>query len=115
MTNLLSPFANLKSWPELYGFWIYGDGPALVEIADKYRGQAGALDASVKRVREGIRGKRAIEWRLVDQIAPRSRFAQVVTDRAHKLAAEAKANTQSAPGPQTGITLESLLFFLQIE
>ncbi len=28
-------------------------GPALVEIAEKYRGQAGALDASVKRVREG--------------------------------------------------------------
>ena len=28
-------------------------GPALVEIAVKYRGQPGALDASVKRVREG--------------------------------------------------------------
>jgi cytochrome c len=28
-------------------------GPALIEIAAKYRGQAGALDASVKRVREG--------------------------------------------------------------
>ena len=28
-------------------------GPALVDIADKYRGQPGALDASAKRVREG--------------------------------------------------------------
>jgi len=31
-------------------------GPALVAIADKYRGQAGALDASVRRVREGSTG-----------------------------------------------------------
>ncbi len=31
-------------------------GPALIEIATKYRGQAGALEASIKRVREGSTG-----------------------------------------------------------
>jgi cytochrome c len=31
-------------------------GPALMEIAAKYRGQAGALEASIKRVREGSTG-----------------------------------------------------------
>jgi cytochrome c len=28
-------------------------GPSLMEIAAKYRGQSGALEASIKRVREG--------------------------------------------------------------
>src|SRR5690606_12223520 len=31
-------------------------GPSLVAIAEKYRGQSGALDASVRRVREGSTG-----------------------------------------------------------
>jgi cytochrome c len=31
-------------------------GPALMEIAAKYRGQAGAMEASIKRVREGSTG-----------------------------------------------------------
>jgi len=31
-------------------------GPALVDVAAKYRGQAGAIDASIKRVREGSQG-----------------------------------------------------------
>lgn len=31
-------------------------GPALLDVANKYRGQAGALDASVKRVRQGSSG-----------------------------------------------------------
>ena len=31
-------------------------GPPLVAIAEKYRGQSGALDASVRRVREGSTG-----------------------------------------------------------
>src|SRR5690606_3473972 len=31
-------------------------GPPLVAIAEKYRGQSGALDASVRRVREGSAG-----------------------------------------------------------
>jgi benzoyl-CoA-dihydrodiol lyase len=35
---------------------------------------------------EGIRGKRAVEWGLVDAIAPRSRFAEAVDERAKKLA-----------------------------
>ncbi len=37
---------------------------------------------------EGIKGKRAVDWRLVDQVVPKSRFAQVVADRAKVLAAQ---------------------------
>jgi benzoyl-CoA-dihydrodiol lyase len=36
---------------------------------------------------EGVKGKRALEWKLVDAIAPRSKFADVVRERARRLAA----------------------------
>jgi benzoyl-CoA-dihydrodiol lyase len=34
---------------------------------------------------EGIKGKRAVEWKLVDAIAPRSRFSEMVDTRARAL------------------------------
>src|SRR5438876_584648 len=36
---------------------------------------------------EGVRGKRAVEWRLVDELVPRSRFDARVAERAGELAA----------------------------
>jgi cytochrome c len=40
-------------------------GPPLIEIADKYRNQSGALEASIKRVREGATGV----WGKIPMIA----------------------------------------------
>src|SRR5205814_5895800 len=37
-------------------------------------------------VAEGIKGKRAVEWNLVDAIAPLSRWSESVRERARKLA-----------------------------
>src|SRR5262249_9800615 len=36
---------------------------------------------------EGVRGSRAVEWRLVDELVPRSRFEARVAERASALAA----------------------------
>ncbi len=52
---------------------------------------------------EGIKGKRAVAWRLVDGIAARSRFDEAVRERAEALAA---TSTRNANGP--GIELKSL-------
>ncbi|HSF16481.1 MAG TPA: 2,3-epoxybenzoyl-CoA dihydrolase [Vicinamibacteria bacterium] len=52
---------------------------------------------------EGIRGKRAREWKLVDEIAPRSKFEELVRKRAE---ARAASSARGADGP--GITLTSL-------
>ncbi len=52
---------------------------------------------------EGIRGKRAVDWRLVDAVAPRSRFGQVVADRAKVLAAKS-----DRPKDGRGLTLDAL-------
>src|SRR5690606_8380936 len=39
---------------------------------------------------EGIKGKRAVDWNLVDAIAPRSRFNEAIAARARELAAQVK-------------------------
>jgi benzoyl-CoA-dihydrodiol lyase len=54
-------------------------------------------------VAEGVRGKRAVEWRLVDAVYPTSQFKERVARRARELA------TQSdRPGSGPGITLGPL-------
>ncbi len=52
---------------------------------------------------EGIRGKRAVQWGLVDAIAPRSKFEEVTKERAKALAASVDSPTK---GP--GISLPPL-------
>jgi len=52
---------------------------------------------------EGIKGKRAIDWKLVDSLAARSRFDDAVKERAEALA---KTSTRNAEGP--GIELKPL-------
>ena len=37
---------------------------------------------------EGVKGRRALQWGLVDELAPRSRFPEVVRERALELAAD---------------------------
>ncbi len=46
-------------------------------------------------VAEGIKGRRAVEWRLVDQIVPKSRFAQTVAERARSLAQKSDRPTDA--------------------
>ena len=51
---------------------------------------------------EGVRGQRARDWRLVDEVVPNSKFDETVTERANKFAA-------AAPRPaSTGIALTPL-------
>jgi benzoyl-CoA-dihydrodiol lyase len=52
---------------------------------------------------EGIKGRRALEWKLVDAIAPRSKFSEVATDRSKALAAGSNRR-----GLGDGIVLEQL-------
>jgi benzoyl-CoA-dihydrodiol lyase len=54
-------------------------------------------------IAEGVRGKRAVEWRLVDAVYPTSQFRERVAKRAQELAA---MSDRPASGP--GITLGPL-------
>src|SRR5438105_1092998 len=46
---------------------------------------------------EGVKGKRAVEWGLVDAVVPRSKFADTIAQRARDLAAKAPA-VERGPG-----------------
>jgi benzoyl-CoA-dihydrodiol lyase len=46
---------------------------------------------------EGVKGKRAVEWGLVDAVAPNSRFAEAVQARARALAAESDRPADAVP------------------
>jgi benzoyl-CoA-dihydrodiol lyase len=54
-------------------------------------------------IEEGIKGKRAVAWRLVDEIAPNSKLEAKITERAREFAAGSKRN-----GDGKGITLAPL-------
>ena len=54
-------------------------------------------------IEEGIKGKRAVQWRLVDEIAPNSKLEAKVSERAKEFAASSKRN-----GSGKGIALTPL-------
>ena len=54
-------------------------------------------------IEEGIKGKRAVQWRLVDEIVPNSKLEARVADRAREFADASKRN-----GSGKGITLTPL-------
>src|SRR6187549_344995 len=73
----------------------------LTRIVDKRRVRRDLADFFSTLV-EGVRGKRAVEWKLVDAIYPTSQFKAAVRKRAGELAAQT-----SGEAPQ-GIRLEPL-------
>ncbi len=54
-------------------------------------------------IEEGVKGSRAVEWRLVDEVVPTSRFADAVDERLRDLAA-----TSDRPAEGPGIELTPL-------
>ena len=104
---LIDDGSSTVALPEVPLLGVLPGTGGLTRLVDKRKVRRDRADV-FSTLAEGIRGKRSVEWRLVDQIAPRSRFAQVVHTRAHQLATEAKAAVPSAPGPQTGVVLEPL-------
>ena len=43
-------------------------------------------------IEEGVKGKRAVQWRLVDEIAPNSKLEAKIAERASEFAASSKRN-----------------------
>ena len=52
-------------------------------------------------IEEGIKGKRAVQWRLVDEIAPNSKLEARIAERARQFAAASKRNGE---GPGIALT-----------
>lgn len=83
------------SLPEVPLLGVLPGTGGLTRIVDKRKVRRDLADVFAT-LAEGIRGKRAVEWRLVDGIFPRSRFQDESRKRAVELAAREAPHTGSA-------------------
>jgi benzoyl-CoA-dihydrodiol lyase len=74
----------------------------LTRVVDKRKVRRDLADA-FSTIAEGVRGKRAVEWRLVDKAVPPSHFKDIVAKRAQELAA-----ASDRPDSGAGVTLGPL-------
>ncbi|MFN2447318.1 MAG: 2,3-epoxybenzoyl-CoA dihydrolase [Vicinamibacterales bacterium] len=74
----------------------------LTRVVDKRKVRRDVAD-HFSTLSEGVRGKRAVDWRFVDRVYPTSQFKQAVEKRVQELAAQ---SDRPASGP--GITLGPL-------
>ena len=74
----------------------------LTRVTDKRKVRRDLADVFCA-VEEGVKGKRAKDWRLVDDVVPNTKFAETVAERAKEFAAKSKR-----PSDAKGITLTPL-------
>lgn len=82
----------------------------LTRVTDKRKVRRDLADVFCS-LEEGVRGKRALEWNLVDEIVPNSKFEQRVAEQAKKLATDVHhpAKTAKTNASQIkGISLDPL-------
>ncbi len=78
------------SLPEVPLLGVLPGTGGLTRVVDKRKVRRDLADV-FSTLAEGIKGKRAVEWRLVDGVFPRSRFQEAVRERALTLAAARNA------------------------
>ena len=83
------------SLPEVPLLGVLPGTGGLTRLVDKRKVRRDLADA-FSTIAEGVRGKRAVEWRLIDESAPRSKFNAAVESAAQRLAD--KASLRSGPG-----------------
>ena len=74
----------------------------LTRVTDKRKVRRDRADVFCS-MEEGIKGKRAVEWRLVDEVVPNARFEEVVRERAFEFASQT-----SGTGDEVGIPLKTI-------
>jgi benzoyl-CoA-dihydrodiol lyase len=83
---LIDDGSSAVSLPEVPLLGVLPGTGGLTRVVDKRKVRRDHADFFATTA-EGIRGARAVEWKLVDEVAPRSRFAERVAERARALAA----------------------------
>ena len=84
---LIDDGSSTVALPELPLLAVLPGTGGLTRLVDKRRVRRDHADF-LCTASEGVRGPRALEWRLVDELAPRSRFDAAVAERAAQFAAE---------------------------
>src|SRR5271156_2283608 len=90
------------SLPELPLLAVLPGTGGLTRVSDKRKVRRDHADVFCT-TEEGVKGKRAVEWRLVDDVVPGSKFDDTVMTRANEFAAKSPRN-----GAAKGIALTPL-------
>jgi benzoyl-CoA-dihydrodiol lyase len=92
---LVDDASSAVSLPEVSLLAVLPGTGGLTRVTDKRKVRRDLADV-FSSLGEGVKGKRAVQWRLVDETVPLSRFAQRVPERAKALAE--KTTSRSGPG-----------------
>ena len=99
---LVDDGSSTVSLPEVPLLAVLPGTGGLTRIVDKRKVRRDHADYFCT-VTEGIRGKRAQNWKLIDELVPRSKFEQKVEERAIEF-----ANKSTRPTDEKGIALNPL-------
>jgi len=82
------------SLPEVPLLAVLPGTGGLTRVTDKRKVRRDRADI-FSSTEEGVRGKRAVDWRLVDEVVPLSRFKDTVAQRARELASRSDRPTDA--------------------
>src|SRR3954465_13020600 len=99
---LVDDGSSAVSLPELPLLAVLPGTGGLTRVTDKRKVRRDHADVFCT-TEEGIKGKRAVDWRLVDEVVPGSKFDDAVAQRAKEFAARSRR-----PAPDAGIGLTPL-------
>jgi benzoyl-CoA-dihydrodiol lyase len=99
---LVDDRSSVVSLPELPLLGVLPGTGGLTRVVDKRHVRRDLADYFSTKA-EGIGGKKAVAWRLVDEVVPRPKWDQTVAERAAELAA-----ASARPADATGIALTPL-------
>jgi benzoyl-CoA-dihydrodiol lyase len=97
---LIDDGSSAVALPELPLLAVLPGTGGLTRVADKRKVRRDLAD-SFCTTEEGVKGKRALDWRLVDEVAPGSKFDATVAARAKEFAAKCR---RGAAGPGIRLT-----------
>src|SRR2546425_7151877 len=83
---LIDDGSSTVALPEVPLLGVLPGTGGLTRVVDKRKGRRDLADA-FSTLAAGVKGKRAVEWGLVDAVVPRSKFADTIAQRARDLAA----------------------------
>src|SRR6266446_158570 len=99
---LVDDGSSAVSLPELPLLAVLPGTGGLTRVTDKRKVRRDRADVFCT-TEEGIKGKRAVDWRLVDEVVPSSKLEEMVAKRGKEFAAKS-----SRPACAKGITLDPL-------
>jgi len=97
---LVDDRSSVVSLPELPLLGVLPGTGGLTRVVDKRHVRRDLADYFATKA-EGIGGKKAVQWRLVDEVAPRALWQEAVSDRAREMAAD---SGRLAGGPGVPLT-----------